>query len=154
MIIGVLDDNPAICRLLERALTAAGHEVYSATSPAQFIESIYPDKIGIFECVIVDYHLSEGRSGVEIIRQIRVDYPFLPAILISASQISPSMLQELLDVEILQKPFNFPNLFETLNTLHEGAMCAEKDLSPVPAEILDSGTIDSYRNRVARPSAY
>lgn len=38
MTIGVLDDNPVLCRVLETLLALAGHEASTHTDPIAFIE--------------------------------------------------------------------------------------------------------------------
>lgn len=109
MTIGVLDDNPAICQLLETFLIFAGHAVYVTTSPADLAA-----QINYIECIVVDFHLPDKRSGADVIRQVRKDHPRLPAVLVSASPIPHTALQELGDVEVLQKPFSSSMLLKAI----------------------------------------
>lgn len=122
MMIGVLDDNLAICQLLETLFSFAGYLVSAFTNSTDFIKYI-----DYFACIVVDFHLSEQRSGVDVIRHVRRRRPHLPAVLISANPIPPAVLQELRDVEILRKPFPHSRLLEAVaaaqesiaQTLHE-----------------------------------
>jgi CheY-like chemotaxis protein len=109
MTIGVLDDNPAICQLLETFLIFAGHAVYVTSSPSDLAANI-----STIECIVVDFHLPGRRSGADVIRQVRRDYPHLPAVLVSASPIPSTALQELSDVEVLQKPFSSSLLLKAI----------------------------------------
>jgi CheY-like chemotaxis protein len=48
MTIGVLDDNAALCRVIETMLALAGHQVSAHTSPltfTRFIQSINIDEL-------------------------------------------------------------------------------------------------------------
>jgi CheY-like chemotaxis protein len=117
MTIGVLDDNPAICQLLETFLIFAGHAVYVTTSPADLTA-----QINDIECIVVDFHLPGRRSGADVIRQMRKDHPHLPAVLVSASPIPHTALQELNNVEVLQKPFSSSTLLHAIALAHQRSM--------------------------------
>jgi DNA-binding response OmpR family regulator len=116
MTIGVLDDDPTICRFLATALELAGHKVYTYTDPQDFL-SVYPDRTDYFNCIIVDFRLPGTSSGAEIIRQVKIDRPSLPAILISADALPQTMLQGLSDTAIFQKPFQFSKLLGMIDIL-------------------------------------
>lgn len=109
MTIGVLDDNPAICQLLETLLVFAGHAVYVTSSPTDLAANI-----SCIECIVVDFHLPGRRSGADVIRLVRRDHPHLPAVLVSASPIPQTALLELSDVEVLQKPFSSSMLLKAI----------------------------------------
>lgn len=109
MRIGVLDDNSVICHLLKTSLSLAGHQVDASIDPASFL-----DHAAFFECMLVDFHLPGGRSGAEIIRQVRRRRPFLPAVLMSAGVIPETALHGLEPVALLRKPFSTSTLFTAL----------------------------------------
>lgn len=121
MTIGVLDDNPAICQLLETFLIFAGHAVYVTTCPADLTA-----QINDIECIVVDFHLPGKRSGADVIRQVRKDRPHLPAVLVSASSIPQTALQELRNVEVLQKPFSSSMLLQAI------AIAQQHSTDPLP----------------------
>ena len=62
---GVLDDNPAMCHLLETLFSFAGHTVHAFTDPADFVASLYPNKIDDLRCTVVDFQLPGNTSGAE-----------------------------------------------------------------------------------------
>jgi DNA-binding NtrC family response regulator len=117
MIIGVLDDDTAICHVLEAVLAIAGHTVYASTDPLAFVASAQPGYVDNYECTIVDFHLQEGKSGADVIRQMRGAHPALPAILISGDPFSPTVLKELSNVALCQKPFHLSTLLELIRTM-------------------------------------
>ena len=117
MIIGVLDDDPAICHVLETVLAIAGHTVYASTDPLTFVTSAQSGNVDDYECIIVDLHLREGTSGADVIRQMRGTYPTLPAILISGDPFSPTILKELSNVALCQKPFHLSTLLGLIKTM-------------------------------------
>lgn len=116
MQIGILDDNPAMCRFLETALSVEGYTVRASTDPLRFVSQVCARGEKQWECIIVDFHLPGEVVGTDIIRQIRLRYPRIPAILISASEIPGYALEGLSEVEIFQKPFHLSKLFALLKT--------------------------------------
>lgn len=119
MAIGVLDDDLSICRFLEAALSIAGYKVYAYTDPEEFVSAVYPHKMDYFTCIIVDFHLPGKYSGADVIQRVRMDYPSLPAILISADPPPPAILQDLSDIVVYPKPFRLSKLLELLRILQE-----------------------------------
>jgi DNA-binding response OmpR family regulator len=117
MQIGILDDNPAMCRFLETALSVEGYTVSASTDPLRFISLVCADGEEEWECIIVDFHLPGEVVGTDIIRQVRRRYPDIPAILISASEIPGHALEGLSQIAIFQKPFHLAKLFALLKTL-------------------------------------
>jgi RNA polymerase sigma factor (sigma-70 family) len=58
----VIDDDPSICRSLERVLRSAEIEVRTFVSPAEFMGTLKADET---ECVVLDLSLPE-RSGLDM----------------------------------------------------------------------------------------
>lgn len=114
MIVGILDDNPAICQLFDTFLTFAGYEVYAYTNASAFVAAFSLQKIDSIKCIIVDFHLGEQRTGAEIIREMQRQYFSLPAILISASSLPETTLSGLRNVKALQKPFSLQMRLTTI----------------------------------------
>lgn len=94
---GVLDDNPAICHLLEILFSLAGSTVYASTKPANFVT-----QIDDCACLAVDFRLPGQQTGADIIHQARL---MRSSLLISANPIPPGALHGIRDVEVLLKPF-------------------------------------------------
>lgn len=112
MNIGVLDDDKNICQMIKAVLELQGDTVYAYSDPTNFTTSLIPRNIHQLEHIIVDFHLIGPLSGVELIREVRKYHPHLPAILISANVLPQTLVQELSEVRILQKPFPLINLIQ------------------------------------------
>ncbi len=77
----LVDDDPAQLRVRELILRNAGFIVHVATSAesAMALLRAVPEKIG----VVVTDHFLPGRSGVELVRELRLDLPDLPVLVLS-----------------------------------------------------------------------
>src|SRR5690606_6516575 len=76
----IIDDEPDICQLLQLSLTKHGYKVkyvHALKDGLQFLRQQKPDVL------FLDIHLPDG-SGLDILPQIKADYPDLPVISISA----------------------------------------------------------------------
>jgi signal transduction histidine kinase len=101
----VIDDECAIVEGMQMMLSGWGAEVLASTTGTDLIERIHlagrlPDLI------IADYRLTEGRTGIEVIAQLRRELdPEIPAILVTGSttagHISEADMQSL---HLLLKP--------------------------------------------------
>ncbi len=116
MNIGVLDDNENICQMIKAVLELRGYTVYTYIDSTDFAASLIPRNLLQFERIIVDFHLAGQFSGVELIRQVRTYYPHLPAVLISASVLPHTLLQDLSYVSVLRKPFPLTDLVRMLTS--------------------------------------
>lgn len=114
MNVGVIDDNEKICRIIKAYLELQGYTVCAYTNPIDFAACLIPHNTLRLDCMIVDFHLPGSLSGVELLRQVRMHHPHLPAILISASSIPQTIVRGLQDVSILQKPFPLTKLLQTI----------------------------------------
>ena len=121
--IAVLDDNLPIGEMLRQGLGLAGHTVFVYSCPSQFFSAFYVERAknasAPFEAMLVDLHLGEGISGVEVIRQVRKIIPGLPLILISAgaSWEIEAARKALPTVKVLQKPFKIATLLAMIQEL-------------------------------------
>lgn len=117
MTIGVLDDNPALCHVLETVLALAGYEVSAHTDPLTFINAIQHNNIDDLECIIVDYHLTGGKTGIDVISQARQTRPYLPALLISGDPLPQNALQDLSNIAFCRKPFSLTAFLAVMSRL-------------------------------------
>ena len=121
MKIAVLDDNQCIGEMLQYYLGLKGHTVVVYCSPSKFLVNIIepPTASTPLDLLVVDLFLSEGISGVEVIRQVWNAFPDLPVILISAGgfwQIETAR-RAVSGVRVLQKPLNIATLLAMVKEL-------------------------------------
>lgn len=114
MRIGVLDDDPALCHLLEIMLAMAGHTVFTATNPLAFLEQVQDEKIDEAECIIVDFHVP-GKTGLDVISQARKTHPNLPAILMSGDQLPETIYHGLTPLVFCRKPFHIATILNAID---------------------------------------
>jgi len=104
----VVEHAPAFRRLIVRNLEARGHTVRHAGSTAAAGDTMLrqpPDQL------ILDINLPDG-SGWDVLRKLQLHEVELPTIIISASRISPSLLDEFRPMAYLPKPFDLDALLE------------------------------------------
>ena len=79
----IVDDNIIWLQTLKRGLKIRGCEVLEALGADEALEKLSnPDTPGI-DLVLTDYHMSE-MNGIELIKEIRMNYGALPVILMTA----------------------------------------------------------------------
>ena len=76
----VIDDEPAICELIEAVAESAGFSVRTASSPTEIEESIQ----GRFDLVVLDLSLGE-LDGIEVMSRLGTTHRGLPVILVSGA---------------------------------------------------------------------
>ena len=76
----VIDDEPAICELIEAVAESAGFSVRTASSPAEIEQSIQ----GRFDLVVLDLSLGE-LDGIEVMSRLGTTHRGLPVILVSGA---------------------------------------------------------------------
>jgi len=105
----IIDDEEDVRKVLEMALTSAGHLVLCAADGDEGLElrRAHPADL-----VITDLFMPK-HEGIETIRELRRDFPKLPIIAMSGQSMADVMLQiahQLGVIEVLQKPFDVPTL--------------------------------------------
>jgi len=101
----VVDDEPALLRLLEMYLGRLGYEVTACLTAEEALERVGSTAVE-YSLVIVDLNLP-GIPGLELVRRLREKAPGLPVLLCSGYGAGLSMLPpELRErAAVLQKPF-------------------------------------------------
>jgi two-component system, NtrC family, sensor kinase len=99
----VVDDDAPIRKLLQRILEEAGYECRTAESVADALECLET-----FPCdlILSDIHMPE-KSGIELIRQVKAQYPET-AVAVVSNMDNPTKTKAVLDLDIygyIVKPF-------------------------------------------------
>ncbi len=77
----VVDNDPSMLGSLQELLKRWGFAVRTAANPHAALSET---QAGRFDLLLLDYHLDHGRTGLELLRQLRAQGCLAPVILISA----------------------------------------------------------------------
>jgi two-component system, OmpR family, response regulator MprA len=111
----LVDDDPAIRRILMRLLMA---ENYTVLSAANGIEALALTDTTEFDLVLLDLNMPL-KDGWETFEELSASDPLLPVIIITArpNQFFPALTARV--GALLEKPLDFTKLFETIHDLIE-----------------------------------
>jgi DNA-binding NtrC family response regulator len=99
----VVDDDNAVCRIVERMLSDEQYQVQTSQSVADALRVIEQKP---FDAYVMDYKLPDG-SGLDVAERIRSKGSEVPIILISGYDTSVGSRAEKLHIfDFLQKPFS------------------------------------------------
>ncbi len=120
----LIDDDPAILRLLELSLTRAGHKVATAATWQQVIENINltSQNRKTFDLIFLDLMMPE-RSGYDMLRSLKVIlHPTPPVIVLTALSGIDSAVKalELGATKYLTKPISQDKLLNTVVEVLKG----------------------------------
>ncbi|MCP4847790.1 MAG: response regulator [Verrucomicrobiaceae bacterium] len=120
----VLDDEPHICAVLEKALTRAGHDVFCAATGELALRAFEKaeDFGRPFDVLLFDLDIRGGMGGNETLARIRADHPEVRAI-VTTGYVNDSVLMNYLDhgfCGVLTKPFRIDHLVATVERLGGG----------------------------------
>ncbi len=104
----VVEDESILRRLIARNLEARGHTVRQAGTAAEGVGVLLrrpPDLL------LLDINLPDG-SGWDVLREMERHGIEVPTVVMSASRISPSLLDEFRPLACLPKPFALDSLLE------------------------------------------
>ena len=108
-IVVAVDDDFRVRESLESLIQSAGYAPTVFSSAEEFLQS---GTLATATCVITDVRMA-GMDGIELQRRIRLDYPALPVVFITAHNSSDELRRRALDegaVGFLYKPFNAADL--------------------------------------------
>jgi DNA-binding NtrC family response regulator len=100
----VVDDDNAVCRIVERMLSDEPYQVQTSQSVADALQAIEQKA---FDAYVMDYKLPDG-SGLDVAERIRSKGSEVPIILISGYDTTfvASRAEKLNIFDFLQKPFS------------------------------------------------
>jgi DNA-binding NtrC family response regulator len=122
----VVDDDEAVCRIVDRMLSGDQYAVRATNSVAAALKIIEQES---FDVYVLDYKLPDG-SGLDVAGRIREKRGSASIILMSGYDPSAVALRagQLHITEFLQKPFSRETLCEAVK------MAIDSSSSPVTAE--------------------
>jgi CheY-like chemotaxis protein/nitrogen-specific signal transduction histidine kinase len=117
----VLDDEPHICSVVEKALTREGHEVFCvSTGKAALRAYDKAEEFGrSFDVLLFDLDVRGGMRGDETLSRIREKNPKVKAI-VTTGYVDDTVLENYLEhgfCGILTKPFRIAHLTSTIERL-------------------------------------
>ena len=147
----VVDDEPEICRLLERALTARGYTVEVATRGIEalhLIRSFRPDLV-LLDAMLPELH------GFEICRKIKGSLRFatLPVVMMSAVYRGWRFAQDTMESygadDYVEKPFRLDDLTRRIEAVLAGAKRPREDGGAAAEEAYRDGVDHLRAGRLA-----
>jgi two-component system response regulator HydG len=104
----LIDDDETLCKVIGEELE---QENYSVTCSFSGKEGLAKLKLDKYNLVILDYQMPE-MDGYEVLKEIRIIYPSLPVLIITANTdidtINKFSLKSMCD--LVNKPFEFEDL--------------------------------------------
>jgi two-component system KDP operon response regulator KdpE len=138
----IVDDDPAILRLLSTNLKARGYEIYTATDGEESLEAVQKDFIDL---IILDLMMPKV-DGVEVCRRIR-EWSDVPIIILSARGDENDKVKclELGADDYLTKPFGIAELMARIKTAfrHRG----DPTVSPAQSSFVCDGLEINFAKR-------
>jgi two-component system KDP operon response regulator KdpE len=102
----LVEDEATLRRIIARNLVARGHRVVEADSARDALARLNEDEPDL---LLLDINLP-GRSGCDILREIRRQGENVPAVIVSAVRLDPVRLDEFGPLSFHPKPFSLAAL--------------------------------------------
>ncbi len=133
----VVDDEPTVCRSVERILNRKGHHVAHALCVGDALEGL--EAGGRYDLIIADLMMPQV-GGIELLKIVRERWPNLPVLIITgyASIASAVEATKCGAVGYLPKPFTPEELERAMEKVLAGAATG----SPNPETLPEPGLID------------
>jgi DNA-binding response OmpR family regulator len=116
----LVEDEATLRRIIACNLVARGHQVVEADSARDALARLNEDEPDL---LLLDINLL-GRSGWDILREIRRQGKNVPAVIVSALRLDPARLDEFGPLSFLPKPFSLEALLRIVaaERLNEGEL--------------------------------
>jgi FixJ family two-component response regulator len=117
-LVSIVDDDESVREGVGRLLSSVGFAVNTFASAEEYLHS---DQLGRTDCLLVDVRMP-GKSGIELERQLVVNYPMIPVIFITAHEEETAHVQALAGYArtVVIKPFSEEILLNAINSLLTG----------------------------------
>jgi len=129
----IVDDDPAVCKVISRVASVNGYLPYSAESGEEALDLLGSEE---FSLIVLDIWL-KGMDGFEVVERLRNDDKKVPIIILSANDVPHDMLYglEIGADDYVTKPFDPIFLGAKIKAL------IRRDQHVHTADILTSGDI-------------
>jgi two-component system, OmpR family, response regulator len=105
----IADDDPRLCRMLQRALERAANAVDTAATGNEAFLKISG---GGYDVLLLDIRLPDG-SGIDLMRRLRAGEEWVPIVLMTGGGTDPADVASALDAgadDFVKKPFSLDEL--------------------------------------------
>lgn len=137
----VVEDDPALLRLIQCMLTGGGITAFTAAKAADGLAMVR-DRQGDFDLAIIDI-VMPGMSGLDLATDLDREYPSLKILYISGyvGSLAAEAIARRTPDRVLLKPFTEPVLLERVRTLLEVPVrCQPGQAQPAAAHDVRNGT--------------
>jgi len=120
----VIDDEEALCRMVDAVLSDAGYEVTTSTRSYEVVETFDPAR---FDLVVTDVKMP-GVDGLEVLQRVKAAAPAMPVIVITAHATVEMSIQALRKgaYDMVTKPFEPEELiYRIRNALRQSELAEE-----------------------------
>lgn len=101
----VVDDDPAICRAMSALVESLDGKVFTFSSCTALCEALDAELVPNPAALITDFRLPGERNGKDVVDQMRLRFPGLPAAIISGDiNASPTGIDQMERVAVFRKP--------------------------------------------------
>lgn len=115
--IAYVEDEPSIAQLLVSGLSLFGIEVHPVYSSAeQLLNVVEKESLAKIDIFFFDIRLPK-KTGIELAEELRERGEKRPFVLVSAWPSPPQDKLDEIDALFLSKPFDFPDVIKTIQTL-------------------------------------
>jgi two-component system response regulator FixJ len=147
-VVYIVDDDPAVCRSLERLLDSADFRAVAYATPKAFLDAANGLQAG---CVLVDLRMPD-MSGLEVQEQLHLMKSGLPVIMMTAQGDVQSAVQAMKAgaVDFIEKPYTDEALIVSVESALKGGLQKNRTdetaaavsliemLSPRESQVLDA----------------
>jgi CheY-like chemotaxis protein len=119
LLVAVVDDEPAVCKAIERLLRSCRFDVMTFAGGAAFISSLSSRKP---DCVVLDINMP-GMSGFDVRSRLASDPATQNISIVMITGVFPEIEQRIKadqSILYLRKPFDKPALLEAIRTVVAG----------------------------------
>jgi two-component system NtrC family sensor kinase len=134
----IVDDEPHICRTIERQLRLAGLNVTTETSPQRALEMLAG---GGHQVIVSDLNMPGGMDGIEFLGEARRRFPRVQRILLSGTLLTLEHMEQAINTagvhRFMTKPWSNTALLQTIeDCFDQWELVEQRDMLTAELEAL------------------